>query len=122
MTGEKEIEDLPVIKISKSDLSSSQKADWRIIKALSFLIYCQKQSILIDRILIDENKSLFHIFLADGVEVIAPQTGNASILAASLQIIISRFRIEGKIITKVDFQFDKPIVVLSNGEELSSNL
>ena len=50
----------------------------------------------------------------DSVEVFMPVTADPSYLSASLQTIISRFRIEGNFIAKVDFRFDKPVVILKN--------
>lgn len=114
--------DLPQIEVSNIQVFLGQQADWRITKAVNLLQNMSKQSILVDRIIIDDRESLFRMHLKGDVLVLVPYNFEGLILAPSLQIIMSRFRIEGKFIRKIDFRFDKPTVVLSNGEEISSPL
>lgn len=114
--------DLPEIEISNIQVFLGQQTDWRIIRAVNLLQNISKQSILVDRIIIDDRESLFQVYLKGDVLVLVPYSFEGSILATSLQIIMSRFRIEGKFVRKIDFRFDKPTVVLSNGEEISSPL
>ena len=113
--------DLPEIRLAGAKLYLTNNTDWRIINALTFLKQSKIQGVDLSNILIDKDKPLMMAYLPEGTEVIIPQTGNFANLAASLQIIVSRFRIEGKFITKVDFQFDKPIVLLENDKNISSN-
>lgn len=112
---------LPVIKTENTIFLASEKTDWRLIKALSILDQMKKESISVDQIRIDKDKSNFHVYLDTPVEVIIPFESNPQIVATSLQVIVARFRIEGKFISKVDFQFDKPIVILRNEENISSH-
>lgn len=112
---------LPVIMVPNTIFFGTEKTDWRLIKAVSILDQMEKASISIDQMVIDEKKSVFILYLNTKSEIIIPQSADPAVTAASLQIIIIRFRIEGKFISKVDFQFDKPIVILSNGENMSSH-
>ena len=112
---------LPVIIAQDTIFFGTEKTDWRLIKAVSILTQMEKTSISIDQIVINSGKSVFHVYLNTKSEIIIPQSADAAVTAASLQTIIARFRIEGKFISKVDFQFDKPIVILSNGENMSSH-
>lgn len=112
---------LPVIIAQNTIFFGTEKTDWRLIKAVSILTQMEKESISIDQIVIDSEKSVFHVYLNTKSEIIIPQSADPKVTAASLQTIIARFRIEGKFISKVDFQFDKPIVILSNGENMSSH-
>lgn len=112
---------LPVIKAEDTIFLATEKTDWRLIKALSILDKMRKESIYINQIVIDKDKSNFYVYLDPSIEVIIPFDSNPQIMATSLQVIVARFRIEGKFISKVDFQFDKPIVILRNEENISSH-
>lgn len=94
--------------------------DWRVLKAVKLEVAATKNSIPIAKITLDEPSGLYHLFLTGGEEVICSQEQDPYLIAASLQIIISRFRIEGKIISQIKFQFDKPVVVLKSGEKITS--
>ena len=94
--------------------------DWRVLKAVKLAVAASKNSLTIDKIILDEPSGLSHLFLTGGEEVISSQEQDPYLIAASLQIIISRFRIEGKIISQIKFQYDKPIVVLKSGEKITS--
>ena len=94
--------------------------DWRVLKAVKLAVAASKNSIPIARISLDEPSGLYHLFLAGGEEAISSQEQYPYLIAASLQIIISRFRIEGKIISQIKFQYDKPVVVLKSGEKITS--
>lgn len=113
--------DLPKIEIFNIQVFSGQKGDWRMVKAVALVANMSKQGILVDRIIIDERQSLFQMFLKEDILVFIPYNFEQLSVAASLQIIMSRFKIEGKRLRKVDFRFEKPIAILSNGEEISSN-
>lgn len=112
---------LPVIKTENTIFLASEKTDWRLIKALSILDQMGKESISVDQIVIGKDTPNFYVYLDTSIEVIIPFGGNPRIVATSLQVIVARFRIEGKFISKVDFQFDKPIVILRNEENISSH-
>lgn len=112
--------DLPKIELTRIPLITSQKIDWRIEKAISIIRNFSKQSIFIDQILIDGKDLNFHIILPGKIEVIVPQISEAEQIGASLQIILMRFRIEGKLVRKVDFSFEKPIVIMANEEKIYS--
>lgn len=111
---------LPVIETADISITAAQKADWRLIKAVSFIEETKKQGIIIVQIKIDDAAGVLTATSASGMEIILPFNADTSIEASSLQVIILRFTIVGKNITKVDFRFDKPLVTLANGEKISS--
>ena len=94
--------------------------DWRVLKAVKLVVAAQINSLEIAKITLDEPAGLYHLFLTTGEEAVCSQEQDPYLIAASLQIIISRFRIEGKIISQIKFQYDKPIVVLKSGEKITS--
>lgn len=112
---------LPVIFAANISVGSGQKADWRIQKAVSFIEEASKQSISVKQITLNDASGLMDIGLKTGTEVFVPYDADVTMKASSLQVIILRFTIMGKNITKVDFRFDKPLVTLVNGEKISSS-
>lgn len=111
---------LPLIKVDSITLSKSKKTDWRIMKAIKILEDFARVDINIDNIFVSDKENTFFISLVGSGQAIIPYEGDIPTIAASLQIILQRFRIEGKIIEKIDFRFEKPTVVLENGEKISS--
>ena len=99
---------------TKIILPSSGTTDWRILKSVNYIILLSKSGIRVNNIYIFDEDSIFILKLADGVEVKIPFQTDPYQVSASLQVIISRFRIEGKFISSIDFRFDKPLVVLKN--------
>jgi len=120
LSGESNIIPLPKIRAFDFEIYKNGKADWRIIKASSFIDMVSKQGILIDQILIDNPSSSFKVKTSEGIEVLLPFDADIATEASSLQIILARFKIVGKNITRIDFRFDKPLVTLANGEKISS--
>lgn len=112
---------LPKISIGVLSVYLNQKTDWRIMKALSFLSETKKQGIIIEQISIDDLSGSFIARTSYNTDIFIPYDSDMSTKASSLQVIILRFRIEGKNITRVDFRYDKPLVTLSNGEKMSSS-
>ncbi len=113
---------LPVIKTPLITFGLGNLADWKIIKAKEIIFELGKRSIFSDQIVIDDNSGNYILKTNNQIEIIIPLKMEINTLSASLQLIISRFRIEGKIISRIDFQFEKPVVVLKNGEKMSSFL
>lgn len=70
-------------------------------------------------IMVDEKTQTATIVLSDDTQILVSTTGSYNNIPPSLQIIISRFRIEGIMPSKIDFRFDRPIVTLENGEKIS---
>ena len=116
-----EISDLPVIEMTNSNYNISQNNDWRIVKAAQFIELLKSVNISVEKVILQDNENLFVFYLPEGTEVLVPFTSNPPTLAASLQIIVNRFRIEGKFIRRIDFRFEKPVVQLKNEEKNSSN-
>lgn len=52
------------------------------------------------------------ILLTTGEEVVLSSTRDIAVQISSLQLILSRFTIEGKKFQSLDFRFERPIVVL----------
>jgi len=113
-------ENLLKIQVGNLSIFSGEKSDWRILKAIDLLKNMENQSILIDQIFIEDKGSLFLLDLSSKTKVVIPYNLDAAFVATSLQVIMSRFRIEGKFVNKIDFRFEKPVVTLSSGEKMSS--
>ena len=112
---------LPLIVIPEITIYSDQKTDWRVLKAISFIVDTVDQGIDIEQISGNDSDNSFKIKTSRGPEIMLPYSAEMRSKASSLQVIILRFRIEGKNITKVDFRYEKPLVSLSNGEKMSSS-
>lgn len=104
---------LPVIEGYKLPYRTN-RPDWRVLKAVDLISLLTDENIYVERFFIDDINSSFILFLAEDEEVFLAQNFNPPEISASLQTIISRFRIEGKFISKIDFRFDKPLVILKN--------
>lgn len=113
-------QDVPIIETTYLPLAAGQIPDWRIQKALSYISFGKESGITIRKILIPGNTSLIRLFLTDDTRVIVPQQKDPSQVAASLQHIVHRFRIEGKSVHEINFQFEKPTVLLKDGQQISS--
>lgn len=116
-----EIGAYPTIEGTSLLLFQYSQADWRVVKALKFIIAFADMSIFIDRISIDNTLHEYKLLAKNGVICIVSYESQPLGVATSLQTIIRRFRIDGKTVSSVDFRFDKPIVLLSNGEKISSS-
>lgn len=104
---------LPVIEGYKLPYRTS-RPDWRVLKAVDLISLLAEENIGVGHFFIDDINSSFTLFLLSEEEVFLAQNFNPAEISASLQTIISRFRIEGKFISKIDFRFDKPLVILKN--------
>ncbi len=86
---------------------------------LELLAQLKNSNIIVQRIEIDPNLQEAHIVTSDDTLILLSLTKNYQNVATPLQIIMTRFRIEGKSVSTIDFRFDKPIVTLKNGEKSS---
>lgn len=116
------LDNLPVINLNEISVYPDKKTDWKVFKAIDFILESEKKSIKIDQIVSDNKSSSFIATTENGIQVLLPFSGDMQVKASSLQLIVMRFRIEGKNINKIDFRFDKPIVTLTTGEKISSQL
>lgn len=107
---------LPQVEVYNSLIIIAGRADWRLKKVAQILKQLSRNNIMVEKVSVYPQRSQLSIFFREGVNVSALLYDDPLILADSLQIILNRFRIEGKIVEKVDFSFDKPIVVFKNGE------
>lgn len=71
----------------------------------------RKKSIAYDQIISAEGNN-FIITLADNKEVIFSGNKDIFLQVSSLQLVLSRLTIEGKRFKRLDFRFDKPIIVV----------
>lgn len=110
---------LPVIEAWGVPLYWSGKADWRLTKAVLLIQLLEKEHIPLQRIVTNESGSAYVVTGADNLQVYVPYTANPGAVVASLQVILSRFRIEGKRLAAVDFRYDKPVVTFQTGEKIS---
>lgn len=116
-SGNQNESNLPLVELSQKIYHMAKIADWRLIKSARLIDYLAKQTIFVDRLYIDDNNGLFSINSKEGSLFIVPFASDVIQVATSLQTIITRFRIEGKFVQKVDLRFEKPIVVVTNGEK-----
>lgn len=117
---DEEVNNVPVIEVQNIPVVLSQKADWRVERAIIFYDQIINQGLSIRRIKVDGYLAYVTLSIAEGTEVLIPLEEEGYKAAASLQIIMSRFRIEGKFVSRIDLQFDKPVVILESGEKISS--
>jgi len=108
-----QVKSLPEIDISSLTDYRVGESDWRVTKVTEVISQLSEIGLSTSKVTIEQKNSRFIISLRNGTLVVVPQTYSPSELAASLQIIIARFRIEGKTVSKIDFQYDKPIIILS---------
>lgn len=113
---------LPKIQITEISIFPNNRADWRIVKASSFIQEARKQGIIVEQLDANDATSIFTATTQTGTEILLPYDSDIALKISSLQVIVQRFKIVGKNITKIDFRFDKPLVTLSNGEKISSSL
>src|SRR3989344_3055857 len=106
-------QNLHVIETSSLNINSNN--DWRLLKALTYLKLLTKLDISVNKIIQEDDLSVYKIFLGDNSEIIIPQNADPYLISPSLQLIIYRFRIEGKFISIIDFSYDKPVVTFKNG-------
>ncbi len=111
---------LPTLDAPGIPFYSDQKADWRVATVVSYLQLFEREHIASKEIAIDPAGSQFRFLLQENISTVMPFSGNPGAIVASLQVILGRFRIEGKQVHTVDFRFDKPIITFQNGEKISS--
>ncbi|OGG18030.1 hypothetical protein A3D78_00850 [Candidatus Gottesmanbacteria bacterium RIFCSPHIGHO2_02_FULL_39_14] len=107
------VDTFPQIYLSSVTLSG-KTPDWRLLKAISLINELHKGDLFLSRVNFVDNNSEINVLIDDSVEVLLPYNFDPLSTGASLQTIISRFRIEGKFISKIDFRFEKPLVILKN--------
>jgi len=105
-------ENLPDIHLNKIILSDIP--DWRLNKIVTIINEMNNLNLHFSKIYVNEQSSQITGMIDDSIEIIIPFEANPQEISASLQTIISRFRIEGKFISKIDFRYTSPIVVLKS--------
>jgi hypothetical protein len=107
-------DNLPIISLDSKKSIELTKDDWRMKKIARYISQLKNISVLMRHIYIEQDSSRFRFLTSEGTDIIILQKDDPNIIVTSLQTIISRFRIEGKIVLKIDMQFDKPVVVLKD--------
>lgn len=105
--------DLPFIEIPEF-IVSDKMSDWRLSKTLEYITELSKKDIKVKSVIFQPQDSTYYLHIDGDNQVIVRQEDYPASIAASLQTIIARFRIEGKNISRIDFRFEKPLVVLHN--------
>lgn len=105
---------LPLVELTDTKGNISRQGDWRIVKAIRLIDASHKLDLRVANIRIEEELGSFSLFLRSGTEAVIDLESDPFLIASSLQMIMGRFRIEGKLIEKVDFRYEKPVVLLKN--------
>lgn len=116
-TAEKNNLNLPQIKANGLGIYPDEKADWRITKALKYVADMNHFDLSLQEIDIDNKRNIFTLYLNSGEMAFIPQNSDPNYITPSLQVIVTRFRIDGKFIRSVDFTNDKPVVLLKSEEK-----
>ena len=104
---------LPDIRLNKLILSS-QTADWRLKKIVTLIDKLNNFNLHFSGINVNGNSSEITGLIDNSIQIIIPLEADPQEISASLQTIISRFRIEGKFISSIDFRNKNPVVILKN--------
>lgn len=110
---------IPVIEGEKEGYKIGDKLDSLVTPILTLSKEINNLYIDAETIKIDKKLQEATFVTADGTQIVLSLTKSNTTLPASLQIIMSRFRIEGTKPSRIDFRFDKPIVTLINGDKIS---
>lgn len=116
----KNVSEMPFLDAPGIPFYANQKADWRIATAIVYVKLFRQEQLPAFEATIDVLSSHYRFLLSDSTIAIVPFSSDPGAIVASLQVILGRFRIEGKKIHTVDFQFAKPIITFQNGEKISS--
>lgn len=111
---------LPQLDAPGIPFYTDQKADWRIATAVTYLQLFRREHVSAKHMSVDTYWSQYQFLLEGNTTAVIPFSGNPGAIVASLQVILGRFRIEGKQVRTVDFRFDKPIITFQTGEKISS--
>lgn len=105
---------LPTITAEQISLGSFEKLDWRLMRAIEYLKYSNRSDWKVKDISVRGDEKMYTLGLQTGEVIFIPIDKDPDLISASLQIIISRFRIDGKFISKIDFSSEKPTVTIKN--------
>lgn len=110
----------PQIEMRGKLETHGSKPDWRMRLLADIIKSFSQQSIFVDQLSVDLQSGLIDMVVNDEINIKTNFEINPYALTGSLQVILHRFRIEGKKIRQVSFLQDKPIVILESGEKISS--
>ncbi len=101
---------LPIINLSPKKVNLGTNITQDNIKlALSILNLSIPQNLqIVETILLDDKT--VSLTTGEGIQVVTGINTKPEDIVSSLQIILRRFTIEGKIISKIDFRFEKPVI------------
>ena len=114
-----DVRNLPIIQLEQESISNKtgHRVDGFIVSTIQLLQGFQKQKIDTDKIILNRNDETIRFNILDSTQVLLSLTKDNQFVPPSLQIIISRFRIEGSVPASFDFRFEKPIITLKNGDK-----
>lgn len=110
---------LPTIEATYIPLYTRGSPDWRLKRAVNYIKELNDEIITTEQIRFDPTLEAYILTLASKETVTVPVTMQPDAFAASLQLIISRFRIEGKELESIDFRYEKPVVRQMSGQKNS---
>jgi len=108
--------DVPIISVEKEIIiyKIGDRVGSFIINAIDLARNLKERNIDFDKIVLNKDSGTIAFNTPSSTLVVLSLNKNNDFVAPSLQIITSRFRIEGKEPIKIDFRFDKPIITLKN--------
>lgn len=117
-TSDQKIDRLPIINTNGDSYRIGEKVAGSIVMLLRIMKEIEKTG-TITTVRIDADRQIATFVLLDDTQIIVSLTKNNPDIAASLQIIAARFRIEGRQLGTIDFRFEKPIITLLSGEKIT---
>lgn len=116
VTGHKEVinEYLYPIFMIRNPVISGNLSDSLVVKAIRYFDEFEKSGQKLEKITLDDQTSSYTFITQSQITGLVPYSEDPGVISSSLQLILTRFRIEGKRVTKVNFLFDKPVITLAN--------
>ncbi len=105
-----ESENLPQIVVLTEPLFGNERIEnYEFNKILFILDRAEKSELDVEKIAV-YNKERIDFYLKNGIMVTVNSELDADYFISSLQIMLSRFKIEGKVPASIDYRFNKPVV------------
>ena len=93
---------------------AGNSADVLVLKAIRYFDEFEKIDQNLEKVTVEDSSNSYILLTESQITLFIPFSEDPKIISSSLQLILTRFRIEGKRVTKVNFLFDKPIITLAN--------
>lgn len=102
------------IYMTRNPVISGNSSDALVVKAIRYFEELEKFGQNLEKITLDDSTNSYTFITQSQITALVPFSEDPSVISSSLQLILTRFRIEGKRVTKVNFLFDKPVITLAN--------